>query len=363
MTHEALPPNQTIGIIGGGQLGRMLTLAAAKLGFKIHIYSDADDAPATQIATSSTIGAYDDAKKLAQFADNVQCITYEFENIPSNILSQLQAQSQAKLPILPPVQALAISQDRLEEKNFIRAQGLAVADFMPITSTENIDAARDAFGGAGILKTRHFGYDGKNQWRVNNESAPAALMDTLAGRPAIMEKIITFEREISILAARNVQGDIAFYEPVENLHKNHILHSSTMPARLSDAQHKQAHHIADTLIRALNYVGVLAIEIFVTDTGLVVNEIAPRVHNSGHLTADACICGQFEQHIRAIAGWPLGNPHRHSDAVMTNLLGDDVADWRKLAAQPQNRLHLYGKSEARAGRKMGHITQLSPKTN
>ena len=359
-THKALQIGQVIGIIGGGQLGRMLALAAAELGFKTHIYADKADAPATQIASASTIGAYDDSQKLARFAANVQRITYEFENIPAAGLAELQQQN---LPVLPSVNALAISQDRLQEKNFIQARGLAVADFMDITSAAHIAEARARFGGAGILKTRHLGYDGKGQWRVDDSSNPDTLLKTLAGRPAIMEKTIAFEREISILAARNPQGDMAFYEPIENLHKNHILHSSKWPAQLSPTHRQAARQIAETLIRALDYIGILAIEVFVTAGGLVVNELAPRVHNSGHLTADACICGQFEQHIRAIAGWPLGAPARHSDAMMTNLLGSEAADWQRLAAQPHSRLHLYGKAEPRAGRKMGHITQIWPRSD
>jgi len=356
---KTLRPGQTIGIVGGGQLGRMLALAAAELGLKAHIYAETSATPAAEVAAASTVGAYDDTAQLARFAAAVDCITYEFENIPAAGLAEMQA----ALPVLPPATALAVSQDRFDEKTFIRAQGLAVADFIAIDSGKDLADGLAQLGGEGILKTRRFGYDGKGQWRLTGDSDLAKIALELDDRPAIIEAVVPFEREISVLVARNTHGDMALYEPVENVHKNHILHSSTVPAHLSSGHLKKARTLAETLANALDYVGVLAIETFVTGDDLVVNEIAPRVHNSGHLTADACLCGQFEQHIRAVAGWPLGDTKRHSNAVMINLLGDDVADWQTLAAKPGSRLHLYGKAEARPGRKMGHVTYLSEKTD
>ena len=352
MTTKPLNPNQIIGIIGGGQLGRMLAGAATELGFRTHIYADRDNAPATQSCTASTIGTYDDAARLAQFAAEVDCLTYEFENIPAAALKKLQSK------LLPNASVLDISQDRLTEKNFLRELGLRTADFYPVNEEGDITDALVATGGEGILKTRRFGYDGKGQWHITAESDLAAIAEEWDRQPAIMESVVPFEREISVVAARGAQGESVFYDPIENIHQNHILHESRCPADINEAQAAQARAIAETLLTALNYVGVLTIEIFVGREGLRVNEIAPRVHNSGHLTSDACACGQFEQHIRAIAGWPLGDATRHSDARMINLLGDEVKHWEKWAGQKNTRLHLYGKAQARVGRKMGHVTEL-----
>lgn len=354
MTTKPLHPGQTIGIVGGGQLGRMMALACAELGFKCHIYCPEENAPASQVAHLTTCAAYDDLAALADFAAQVDVVTYEFENIPADSIAALTSSK----PVAPPAQALKVSQDRLDEKTFIAALGIDVAAFYDITDIASLEAGLAQTGGHGILKTRRFGYDGKGQWRLGPDSDLAQVLDALDGQPAILEALVDFEREVSLIVARDHAGTVSSYAPIENVHKNHILHQSTLPAQLSHELTQQATQIAETLAAALDYIGVLAIETFVTSAGLIVNEIAPRVHNSGHLTQDACACGQFEQHIRAISGWPLGDTQAHSDALMTNLLGDDVLAWEAWAAQPATRVHLYGKAEAKPGRKMGHVTQL-----
>ena len=357
MINKALPPGSTIGIVGGGQLGRMLALAAAELGFKTHIFCPEADAPAAQVALSHTPADYEDDTALTQFAAAVDIVTYEFENIPVATVNHIALQT----PVFPSATALGVAQDRLVEKSFMRDLGLGVANFFDITDLPSLETALAETGGLGILKTRRFGYDGKGQWRLSPESDLAAILSELDGQPAILETLVPFEREVSLLVARNPRGEMATYDVIENVHKNHILHSSTIPANITAEQQTQALDMAEKIAAALDYVGILAIECFVTADGLLVNEIAPRVHNSGHLTQDACHCGQFEQHIRAIAGWPLGDAAAHSDAVMTNLLGDEVHDWQDWAAQPATYMHIYGKEDAKTGRKMAHVTQLKPR--
>ena len=349
-----LSPGACIGIIGGGQLGRMLALAAAELGFQTHVFCPEENAPAAQVSTFSTLADYEDKLALDQFAASVDVVTYEFENIPVSSVTHMEQHK----PFFPSAKALEVAQDRWVEKSFMRDLELGVTEFYDITSPQDLRAALDATNGEGILKTRRFGYDGKGQWRLSASSQLDAIMAELDGQAAILEALVPFEREISLLVARNAAGDTATYEAIENVHKNHILHTSTLPARLSATQASQAQTMAEKIADALDYVGVLAIECFVTPQGLLVNEIAPRVHNSGHLTQDACHCGQFEQHIRAIAGWPLGDAHAHSEAVMTNLLGEDINDWQNWAAQEATYLHIYGKAEAKPGRKMAHVTRL-----
>lgn len=357
MTFNALAPGSTVGIVGGGQLGRMLALAAAELGFQTHVFCPEAHAPAAQVATAHTQADYEDEAALANFAAAVDIVTYEFENIPVATVAHIAPRK----PVYPSARALEVAQDRLVEKSFMRDLGLGVADFYDITDLPSLEAALIATGGAGILKTRRFGYDGKGQWRISADSDLAAILSELNGRPAILEALVPFEREVSLLVARNPQGDMATYDVIENVHKNHILHTSTIPADITTAQQQQAHAMAQKIAAALDYIGVLAIECFVTAGALLVNEIAPRVHNSGHLTQDACHCGQFEQHMRAIAGWPLGDTRAHSNAVMTNLLGDEVHGWQDWAAQPATYVHIYGKAKAQPGRKMAHVTQLTPK--
>lgn len=352
-----LPLGSTIGIVGGGQLGRMLALAAAELGFKTHIYCPEEDCPAAQVAHDFTQADYDDEAALTAFAEAVNVVTYEFENIPVATVERLGAAKN----VFPSAKALEVAQDRFEEKSFMQKQNFGIAYFFDITDEASLKEALDQTDGQGILKTRRFGYDGKGQWRIHPDTDLDGVLQELTDRPAILEALVPFEREVSILVARGQDGSTACYEAIENVHRNHILHTSTLPAQLSATLQNQARNMAEKLATALDYIGVLAIECFVVGDELLINEIAPRVHNSGHLTQDACHCGQFEQHIRAIAGWPLGDVTAHSHAVMTNLLGDEINQWRELAAKPATYLHLYGKTEARTGRKMGHVTKLISK--
>jgi len=350
-------PGGTIGILGGGQLGRMLALAAARLGLKTHILSYEPDAPAMQVTSNLTYMARETRDGLQEFAASCDVITYEFENISPltvEILGDFGC-------VRPGLKALAVTQDRYEEKNFVRKLGLATAPFWPINHDEDFDAALLAAGQNAIFKTRRLGYDGKGQAKVGSTDELAKAFHANGQAPSILEAFVDFEFEASVIAARGMNGEFAAYDPPENLHEHHILRRSTVPSRLSPAQCEEAKAIAHRIADALDYVGVFAVELFVTKDGaLLVNEIAPRVHNSGHWTIEACLTSQFEQHIRAVAGWPLGDVARHCDAAMENILGAEAADWRGLLARG-GCLHLYGKSEIRAGRKMGHITFLSAK--
>jgi 5-(carboxyamino)imidazole ribonucleotide synthase len=351
-------PGGTIGILGGGQLGRMLAFAAAQLGLKTHIYSDDAAAPAFQVSAARTHGDYRDPHALAGFAATCDAVTYEFENVPAETVAQL---AQLK-PCHPNARALAIAQDRIDEKTFLRSLGIGTAEFAAVTSPADAKAALARTGAPAILKTRRLGYDGKGQAKIASADELAASFASFKNAPSILESQVDFRFEASVIAARGAGGQFAAYDPPENLHQNHILRRSTVPSRLTEAQVREAQDIARRIAEALDYVGVFAVELFATQGGaLLVNEIAPRVHNSGHWTLEACAISQFEQHIRAVAGWPLGDPTRHSDAVMENIIGEEAADWHALAARP-SALHLYGKPEIRPGRKMGHITMLSAKT-
>jgi 5-(carboxyamino)imidazole ribonucleotide synthase len=356
----ALHPGATIGILGSGQLGRMLAMAAARLGLKSHIYADAPG-PAFDVAAHTTVAPYNDEASLAAFAAMVGVATYEFENIPVETVAFLSKH----IPVRPGVAALACAQDRLNEKRLARELGAMTADFAAIGNLEELVAAVDVFGVPAILKTRRFGYDGKGQVKINLPSDCKAAWDAIGSQPAILEKLVPFKSEVSVVAVRAVDGTFAAYDVATNDHRHHILHTSTVPAALSDEAIAAAVATTKGIADALNYVGVLAVEFFALEYNrrdvLYVNEIAPRVHNSGHWTTDACAVSQFENHIRAVAGWPIGQTTRHSDAVMTNLIGKDANAWAKLAAEPTACVHLYGKNEARAGRKMGHVTRISPK--
>ncbi len=352
-----VPPGGTIGILGGGQLGRMLAMAAARLGLKTHIYSDASDAPAFEVAGAHSHARYDDEAALAAFAAACDVVTFEFENVPS-ATAQFLAQ---RVAVNPGPLALSICQDRLAEKTFIASLGLKTPSFASVDKAADIAAAIAHVGLPAVLKTCRMGYDGKGQAKINSAADIAAALERFKGAPAILESFIPFSFEASVIAARGRDGTFAAFDPPENAHENHILKRSTVPSRLTRAQEDEAKEIARRIGEALGYVGVFAVELFVADDGaLIVNEIAPRVHNSGHWTMEACIIGQFEQHIRACAGWPLGDGARHADAVMENLLGEEAADWLALCARG-GALHLYGKDKIRAGRKMGHITWLTPK--
>jgi 5-(carboxyamino)imidazole ribonucleotide synthase len=351
---DRLAPGAVIGILGGGQLGRMLSVAAARLGFRCHIYEPGADCPASQVAWRTTTAPYEDAEALRTFARSVDVVTYEFENVPAEALDLIEAE----VPIRPGRRALAISQDRLPEKEFVTGLGLATAPFAVVETEADLAAALDRIGTPAILKTRRLGYDGKGQARIMaREDAPAAFAAML-GAPSVLEGFVTFSREVSVIAARGLDGSVACFDPGENVHEGGILRTTTIPARLTPAQRSDAVLIAARMLNALDYVGVMGVELFVTAGGLVVNEFAPRVHNSGHWTQNGCVIDQFEQHIRAVAGWPLGDGKRHSNVVMENLIGDDVLRIPEIAATGAA-IHLYGKSEARAGRKMGHVNRIT----
>ncbi len=352
-----IAPGGTIGILGGGQLGRMLAQAAASLGLKVQIYSDSADAPAFDVAAGHMVGDYRDEAKLADFAARCDVVTFEFENVPFASAAFLADLT----PVYPNPKALEICQDRLREKTFIAELGLAVPGFAAVQSVADGVAALARFGVPAVLKTCRMGYDGKGQAKIGKPDDIEPALALFNGADAILEQFIDFAFEASVVAARGMDGSFAAYDPPENRHEHHILKFSHVPGALTPAQGDAAKEIARRIAEALDYVGVFAVELFVGREGaLMVNEIAPRVHNSGHWTMDACAVSQFEQHMRAVAGWPLGDVARHSDAVMENLIGAEANDWLKLAGS-KAALHLYGKGEARAGRKMGHITRLSPK--
>ncbi|MDP3897685.1 MAG: 5-(carboxyamino)imidazole ribonucleotide synthase [Mesorhizobium sp.] len=352
-----LPPGSTIGIIGGGQLGRMLAMAAARLGYRTVILEPQPECPAAQLANRQLAAAYDDPAALDELAAVCDVVTYEFENVPVEAAVRLVS----RVPVFPPPPALDVAQDRVTEKRFLNASGISTARFRAVDSDADLAAALAVFGGDGVLKTRRMGYDGKGQ-RLFRGAGPGDASGAFAAMgqvPLILEAFVPFEREISIIAARDRTGAIVAYDPTENVHRGGILHSSTVPARLRADTALAARTAAAAILDALDYVGVIGVEFFVlADGALLVNEIAPRVHNSGHWTEAACAISQFEQHIRAICGLPLGDPARHSDCVMENLIGDDVARVAELAGESGVVVHLYGKAEARPGRKMGHITRL-----
>ncbi len=350
----SLPLGSTIGIIGGGQLGRMLSIAASRLGFQCHIFEPGAEPPAGQVAQRVTTAAYDDESALRAFGNAVDLITYEFENIPTAALDLLQDLA----PIHPGREALRVSQDRLTEKTFLQQLGLKTAPFADITDAASLEMALPEIGTPSILKTRRFGYDGKGQARITAPEDAAQALADMQGAPSILEGFVDFSHEVSVIAARGLDGAVAAFDPGENVHSDGILRTTTVPARLSASQRTDAVLIAAQVANALNYVGVLGVELFVTPGGLIVNEIAPRVHNSGHWTQNGCAVDQFEQHIRAITGWPLGDGQRHADVVMENLIGDDMERVPDLAKTPDCALHLYGKAETKPGRKMGHVNHV-----
>ncbi len=360
---SVLAPGSTIGILGGGQLGRMMASAAAELGLKVHIYAPEQNPPAAELAAVTTTAAYTDAARLAAFADSVDVVTYEFENVPAETAAILAKHTN----VFPAPDALRIAQNRSLEKTFLNDNGLATAPFRIVESFNDLQDAIAEIGTPCVLKTQTMGYDGKGQAKIDSAEDADTAWDAIGQKPAIVEAFIPFDCEISVIAARGPDGAIALYDVVDNVHKNHILHQTHVPAQIDDDLITHAHEMAHTLISALNYVGVIAVEMFACghdEKGkplILVNEIAPRVHNSGHWTQDAAVTSQFEQHIRAICGWPLGDTSRTHNAVMTNLLGDDVNAWQDFAAKPNTKVHLYGKAEAHAGRKMGHVTELLPK--
>ncbi len=357
---QPLPPGSTIGILGGGQLGRMLTLAAARLGFKCHVFNDASG-PAFDVASATTLGGFNDAEKLKHFAGAVDVVTYEFENVPVAAATAVER----IVPVRPGLRALQVSQDRLTEKRFVSDLGLPVAPFAAIEGAQDIEAAVRTVTLPAILKTRRLGYDGKGQARVACAPELPSKLAEIGNAPATLEAVVDFKCEVSVLLVRGLDGAMCLYDIPENRHEAGILRTSAVPCDLPASHQTRAYEIAAKIAEALDYVGVLAVEMFYTGdagTPLVVNEFAPRVHNSGHWTIDACAVSQFENHMRAVAGWPLGPTERHSDAVMQNLIGSDVEDWAGLAAEPRACLHLYGKREARPGRKMGHVTRIKSRS-
>jgi 5-(carboxyamino)imidazole ribonucleotide synthase len=360
-----LKPGDTIGILGGGQLGRMLAMAAARLGLRCQVFSPDPDSPAFDVVLNATCAEYADVEALELFANDVDVITYEFENVPAASAVILAA----KRPVLPDRKILETTQDRLIEKDFVKRLGIGTADYADVSSVAALHAAITRIGLPAVIKTRRFGYDGKGQAIIRQGDDLDKVWTDLGTKSAILEAFVPFEREISVIAARSANGDVECFDVTENEHRDHILKISRAPAEISDALSAQARAIAETIAHALDYVGVLAVEMFVVPrdggTEILVNEIAPRVHNSGHWTLDGASISQFEQHIRAIAGWPLGKPVRHAPVTMTNLIGDDVNSYEQWLTVPGATVHLYGKGRPRPGRKMGHVTQVGlvpPKT-
>lgn len=352
---DGLAQGAVIGILGGGQLGRMLSVAASRLGFRTHVFEPGAAPPAGHVADRITTAPYEDEAALRAFASDVDLVTYEFENIPTQALDIIEATT----PIRPGREALRVSQDRLIEKSFLQDLGLVTAPFADVPDAAALHEALKTIGAPAILKTRRFGYDGKGQARIATAGDAAAALDDMAGQPAILEGFVDFSFEVSVIAARGITGEVACFDPGENLHEGGILRRTTVPARLSAAQRTDAVLLAGKILNALDYVGVLGVELFVTPRGLVVNEIAPRVHNSGHWTQNGCAVDQFEQHIRAIAGWPLGDGARFADVTMENLIGDDLEKVPGFARSPNTAIHLYGKDAVKPGRKMGHVNRIT----
>lgn len=361
-----LPPGATIGILGNGQLGRMLALAAARLGYRTHVYGPDNDSPAEQVATASTVAAYEDVGALVSFAAAVDAVTFEFENVPVKTARELAA----RVPMRPDPAILEIAQDRIKEKQFFASIGAGTPTWAIVSQRKDLDSALQTTGAPAVLKTARFGYDGKGQSKIKAMSdADAAWAAVTGGKSptsegfAVLEAFVDFRCEISVIVARSEDGQTLCFEPAENDHANHILATSTVPARVDPGTIKAAVGIATRAAEALKLVGLLAVEMFVTKSGEVLcNEMAPRPHNSGHWTMDAGGIDQFEQLIRAVAGLPLITPVRHADVTMVNLIGDDVNRLEEILKDPAARLHLYGKREARAGRKMGHVNRLRPKS-
>lgn len=358
MSTPPLPPGSTIGILGGGQLGRMLSQAAARLGFNVVILDPEENCPAGRVSQGQLVAAYDDPTALTVLGRVAQAVTFEFENVPAASVERLV---EGGATVSPGPKALAVAQDRVEEKTFLNGVGATTVDFVPVDSLDDLVAGLGKLGLPALLKTRREGYDGKGQVWVRAASEAADAWNAIGGRPAVLEAKAAFVRELSVIAARGRDGSIAVYPLGENVHEGGVLRTTVAPATVDDGTAARAVEIAEAILNGLDYVGVLGVELFDLGGGeLRVNEIAPRVHNTGHWTQDGCACDQFEQHIRAIAGWPLGPTAAHARVEMTNLLGDEVDRWRELSAAPDARLHLYGKAEARPGRKMGHVNRVKP---
>ncbi len=348
-----LPQGSVIGILGGGQLGRMLSVAASRLGYRCHIY-EPGAAPAGDVAHKVTTAPYEDETALRAFAASVDVITFEFENVPTSALDLLESLK----PIRPNRRALAISQDRIAEKTFLNDLGLQTAPWAEVNSEADLRDAVARLGLPAILKTTRLGYDGKGQVKLMAEPDIPDAWAAMAGAASVLEGFVAFDREVSVIAARGLDGSVSAFDPGENIHRDGILRTTTVPARLSASQSTDAVLLAARILNALDYVGVMGVELFVTANGLLVNEIAPRVHNSGHWTQNGCTVDQFEQHIRAVAGLPLGDGSRYADVVMENLIGDDVLRVPELLKAHDTAVHLYGKGASRPARKMGHVNRV-----
>jgi 5-(carboxyamino)imidazole ribonucleotide synthase len=356
-------PVRTVGILGGGQLGRMLALAGARLGLKSVVFCPDADSPAFDVAAGHVCAAYDDETALAEFAAGVDVVTYEFENVPAATAAFLDA----RVPVRPGARSLAVSQDRLSEKTFLAGLGIPTAPFRAVDTLDELKIAIAEIGFPAVLKTRRFGYDGKGQVKITDPDDLAHAFEAMAGAPAILEGWVPFRREISVLTARGLDGRTITFDVPENEHSRHILKFSRVPADLRPETRERAMAIGEAVATALDHVGVVAVELFLLETQegerLVANEIAPRVHNSGHWTESACLVSQFEAHMRAVAGLPLSPPVRHSDVVMENLIGEEARDPERFLTEDGASLHLYGKTEIRPGRKMGHVNRIRPRTD
>ena len=351
-----LPPGSTLGILGGGQLGRMLSQAASRLGFDVVILDPQPDSPAARVSRAQITAPYDDPDALQALGRLCDVVTFEFENVPA---ASVETLAEAGALVAPGPTALAVAQDRVDEKTYLNAVGAPTVAFAAVTTLDDLTAAIERLGLPALLKTRREGYDGKGQVWIRDAADAAAAFDAIGRRPAVLEAAAVFQRELSVIAARGRDGAVAVYPLGENVHQNGVLKTTTAPAAVDPATQGRAEAIAATVLDGLDYIGVMGIELFDMGEGeLLVNEVAPRVHNTGHWTQDGCVCDQFEQHIRAVVGWPLGPSNAHARIEMTNLLGDEVEQWRTLAAEPNARLHLYGKHDARPGRKMAHINRI-----
>jgi 5-(carboxyamino)imidazole ribonucleotide synthase len=355
-----LHPRQTIGILGGGQLARMLAMAAAPYGLHCHIFAPQGDNPAFEVSKTYTEAAYDNFEALARFADSVDVITYEFENVPAATADFLSARK----PVRPGPHALAVTQDRLSEKQFLRQAGLPLADFIAVDCVEDLEKGLVQLGRPAVLKTRRMGYDGKGQMILRDGDDATQALASLGDNPCVLEAFVPFVREVSIVAARACDGSVRAFDVCENRHRHHILSQTVLPAQLGGHASKNALEYAQIIAKQLDYIGVLTVELFVVGEGagehVLINEIAPRVHNSGHWTIEGAKTSQFAQHIRAIAGWPLGDTTRLGRIEMHNLVGDEATQWADLLTQEGASLHLYGKADIRPGRKMGHVTRIFP---
>jgi len=355
-----IPPGATIGVLGSGQLGRMFAIAARRMGYRVHTFSPDDDTPTGQVADLEITARYDDIDALSRFARGVQVVTLEFENVPAEAIQAVERH----VPVRPGAEALYVSQQRAREKAFLRAHGFPTVPFARATTQDELRAAIEAVGTPAVVKTAAFGYDGKGQHKVTRARDADAIWAAVQGQEVVVERYVRLQAEISVIAARGVDGRTVEYVPFENRHANHILDVTTAPAAVPAAMAAEAIEIARGILQRLDYVGVLCVEFFVTtDNELMVNELAPRPHNSGHLTFDAAVTSQFEQQVRAVCGLPLGDPSLFRPAAMANLLGDlwdeGEPDWARALAHPGVKLHLYGKASARPGRKMGHLTAMA----